>query len=313
MTTCKRLTLLLTVFGLSCLITLQAQETNTYIWPVKLQKDFTKTFPVGNETIILRNKFGQMKIDVWDRNEVTVDVHISVSAQSTEAANNVLGQISINHEINNAGIEFSTRLGDKNEHWTDDSRSHEMKINYTVHLPARARLRAENSFGTMTIGDFAGEAELLVRYGTLTAGKLSNAKTVTVESGKAVIESISDSRLLFRYSKVDIGKLTGTIHGEFQFCNSVDMPVDNTLKLIDLKNNHTSLYLVLPKDFSADYDIVTTNARLSSSSVNMVKVDQGAGSGRYAVNSSHHYSGTLGKTGVAQISINSNSGNVRVM
>jgi hypothetical protein len=45
-------------------------------------------------------------------------------------------------------------------------------IDFTVHLPANAKLVAENDYGPLTIGDYKGEAELYCRYGTLTAGKL---------------------------------------------------------------------------------------------------------------------------------------------
>jgi len=283
-----------------------------YVWPVKLQKDYTKTYPVGSETVALMNRYGKMTIETWDRNEVKVDAHITVGAQTNEYATRILDKISIGDEKKSDRIEFVTKLVD----WSnpdDYNGGHEMRIDYTVHIPANGKLYAENNFGPLTIGDYKGEAELLCKYGTLTAGKLSNAKNITVEFGKAMIESISDSKLLFRYSRIDIAKIAGNIQGQFDFCNSIDMPVDNSLKKLELKNSYTSLYLVVPKDFSADYDITTNNARVTAKYDMVIKEEQAANTRTNSFSPNHHYLGSFGRTGGTQINIKSNFGNVRVM
>lgn len=301
--------LLLFSFG-----TIIAQESSNYVWPVKLQKDYSKSYPVGNETIALLSRYGKMTIETWDKNEVKVDAHISVGAQSNEYAKQVLDRISINDEKKDDNIRFVTQLGN----WDDNGNNggHEMRIDMVVHVPANAKLYAENNFGPLTIGDFKGEAELVCKYGTLTAGKLINSKSVRVEFGKAIIESISDSKLVFRYSKVDINKLSGNIDGEFQFCNSIDMPVDNTLKKLELKNNYTSLYLMVPKDFSADYDITTNNARVTAKNDLVIKEEMSVAAVNSRTNNfspNHKYAGSLGKGGGTLITIKSNFGNIRVM
>jgi hypothetical protein len=290
-----------------------AQGGDNYVWPVKLEKEYTKTYPIGSETVALMNRFGKMTIETWDKNEVKVDAHISVGAQNNEYAKKVLDRVTITDEKKTDRIEFKTKLDDWNNSSDDNSGGHEMRINYVVHIPANGKLFAENDFGPLTIGDYKGEAELFCKYGTLTAGKLSNSKSVTVEFGKAIIESISDSKLLFRYSKVDISKLSGNIQGQFEFCNSVDMPVDNSLKQLDLKNNYTSLYLVLPKDFSADYDITTNNARVTAKTDFVIKEETANNVRVNTFNPNHRYTGSLGKGGGTQINIKSNFGNVRVM
>ncbi|MCW3088366.1 MAG: hypothetical protein JWQ78_1752 [Sediminibacterium sp.] len=301
-----------TVLCVCTVLAAQAQDNTHFIWPVKLQKDYTKTYPVGTETVDLYNRYGRMEIQPWDKNEVTVEAHISVSAKTNEYATRMLEKINVTDEKKAGSIVFRTELGERNQDWSDDNNGgYEMKIDYVVHVPAKAKLHADNSFGPLTIGDYAGELELRCRYGTLTAGKLGNALSVTVEFGKATLESVTDSKLLFRYSRVEIAQLAGRIQGEFQFCNSVDLPVDNTLKQIELKNNYTSLYLVVPKDFSADYDIVTNNARMTSKSGTVINEEKGANNNVY--NPNHRYTGTLGKAGGTQINIKSNFGNVRLM
>ncbi|MEO8173682.1 MAG: hypothetical protein ABI581_11385 [Sediminibacterium sp.] len=291
-----------------------SQDASTYVWPVKLQKEYNKSYPVTNETLVLMSRYGKMNIETWDKNEIKVEAHISVAAQSNEYATQVLNRISINDEKKDDKIMFVTQLSS----WSDNGSNggHEMRIDYTVHIPANAKLYAENNYGPLTIGDYKGESELVCKYGTLTAGKLSNSKSVTVENGRAIIESISDSKLLFRSSRVDITKLTGKITGQFDYCSSVDMPVDNALKQLELKNNYTSLYLMVPPDFSADYDITTSNARVTGKNNLVIKEEMSSTAVNSRTNnfsSNHKYAGRLGKAGGTQISITSNSGNIRVM
>ncbi len=301
------------VLAFCCFGTVQAQEK--YIWPVNLQKDYSKSYPVGSNTISLNNRFGQLTIETWDKQEVKVEAHISVGARTNEYANGILERINVLDEQKEGSISFFTKIADNMENNNRNSYNggHEMKIDYIVHLPPNAKLLAENSFGPITIGDFDGECELIDKYGTLTAGKLKHAKLIAVQFGKAVIESINNSNLNFKYSRIDISKMSGSIKGQFEFCNSVDLVIDNNIELLELKNNYTSLYLVTPKDFSADYEIATNNARLTSKY--LAFSEQKSSTVGYNANysSSHRYNGSLGKGGGTKIIIRSNFGNIRFM
>ncbi len=290
------------------------QEDNIRTWAVKLQKDYNKSYPVSNETLVLMSRFGKMNIETWDKNEIKVEAHISVGAQSNEYATQVLNRVTITDETKDGKIIFTTQISN----WSDNSSNggHEMRIDYTVHVPATAKLYAENNYGPLTIGDYKGESELVCRSGTLTTGKLSNCKSVTVDYGRVIIESISDSKLMFRSSRVDIAKIAGKITGQFDYCSSIDMPVDNALKQLELKNNNTNLYLMAPSDFSADYDITTTNARVTGKNNFVIKEELSATAANSRTNNfnpNHKYSGSLGKGGGTQINIKSNYGNIRVM
>ncbi len=304
-------TFILGVLLAFCILPAVAQDRNTYEWPVKLQKDYTKTYPVGTETISLQNRYGQMTIETWDKNEVKVEAHIIVSAQTNEYATQTLDRISVLDEKKDQTISFVTKLGDWNNNGNNYNGGHEMRIDYIVHLPANAKLYAENNFGPILMGDFVGQCELVQKYGNLTAGKLSNCRLVRVEFGKALIESLNNSEMIFKYSRIDIGKLGGNIKGQFEFCNSVDLTIDNTVQQLELRNNYTSLYIVTPKDFSADYEIATNNARVTSKYLEVKEEKINASYTNYTQN--HRYSGSMGKGGSTKVNIRSNFGNVRFM
>lgn len=304
--------ILLCLFTLFIVLALSAQEKDAYLWPVNLQKDYSKSYPVGNETIVLANRYGAMKIETWDKNEVKVDVHVSVGSHSNEYAKQALEKISVTDKKEGDRIEYQTQI----ESWTyDNNGGHEFRIDYVVHLPANAKLIAENNFGPLTIGDYKGESELYCRYGTLTAGKLLNNKSIAVHNGRAKIQQVNEGNVLFRYSRVDIEKLSGKISGGFEYCNSIDIPVDNALTELELKNNYTNLYLMAAKDFSANYDITTNNARVTGKNDIVIKEELANPntSRTNNFNPVHKYTGSLGKGGGTMINIKSNYGNIRVL
>lgn len=303
--------ILFALFTLFIVLALRAQDNGgRRDWSVKLQKDYSKSYPAGSETVSLTNSFGEMKIQTWDKNEVQVEAHISVSANNSEYADNIIKQINIKDEKKSDRIEFATKIDIWNE---NSSGGYELRIDYTVHVPATARLYAENRYGPLTIGDYRASSEFVSRYGTFTAGKISNS-AITVDYGKAKIENINDCKITARYSRLDIEKLSGKITGEFNYCSSIDMPIDNALTQLELKNNYTNLYLVAPKDLSADYDITTLNARLTAKNAFVFKEEVVASNKNpYAYPSNHKYAGTLGKSGAMSINIRSNYGNIRVL
>ena len=306
------------VLGCLCLVlscTLgKGQDTTSHIWPVKLQKDYSKTYSLGSETVHLQNRFGKLVIETWNKEEIHVEAHIVVKATTHEYANQLLNGILILDNQKQDSISFITHFDNWNNSSTEYSGGHEIQIDYLVHIPAKAKLIAENSFGPLTIGDYSSQCELIEKYGTLTAGKLDNCPLLSVSFGKLMATSIQNSKLEFRYSQVDIGKLSGAIQAKFDFCNSIDMPIDYSVTRLDLQNSYTSLYLVFPKDFTGDYDISTYNARLSSNSLPIKEEENLTASMKSnAFQISHHYTGNFGKPGGSQIHINSRFGNIRLL
>lgn len=298
-----------------------AQEKNE--WSVSLQKEYTKSYPVGSNMVSLQNKYGKMNIETWDKNEVQVEARISIGAQDREFAQKMLDRISVEDESKEGAIRFrttvdNTTMDESGNDAGSKMRTYEMRIDWVVHLPATATLYAENRFGPITIGDYRGVVELQCKYGTVTAGKLSNRKVIHVEFGKADIKEMSDSTgLVFKYSKVEIGKLSGVARAEFQYCSSIDLPVDNSLKEVEIKNNYTSLYLLTSGDFSADYDITTNNSSATGKNhiaIQEVKTGAPNSSNRTVYYSpSHRYSGSIGKGGGTKMMIKSNFGNIRII
>ena len=159
----------------------------------KKTKSYTKSYSLGSsDKISLYNQFGEMKITTWDKNEVKVDATITGKSDDEARAQVILDRISITDAKDGGTVSFKTKFADDNKDdkktWTKGEHHNEgMQIDYMVYLPSGNALNAENQFGKMIVPDIRGEAVLTSKFGSLTAGKISNAKEVSVEFGKADI------------------------------------------------------------------------------------------------------------------------------
>lgn len=223
-------------------------------------KTYSKSYAVGSgDKISLDNSFGEMKISTWSKNEIKVDVSITVKASTDEYAQKLIDVISIEDGKTGSEIFFKTHLNhNKNNREDGDKREGKntsFKINYTVYLPTTVTLDASNDFGPMSISDFEGAATLTSKFGSLTAGKLSQPQKIRVEFGKATVESMNGGKLDIRFSKAQVLHMSGDISADLEQSGGVKLGADNSLKKLDLKVNFSKVYLDVEKNISASYAI----------------------------------------------------------
>ncbi|RYY30760.1 MAG: hypothetical protein EOO04_03895 [Chitinophagaceae bacterium] len=227
---------------------------------VEKKKTVSKTYTLSpNDLVTLDNRFGELKISTWDKNEIKVEITMTAKGNTEERANDILGRISIDEGKKSNGVYFRTVLDSKNEQRNNNKtyKDEGFNINYVVVMPARNRLDASNEFGATTISDFNGEVSIESKFGSLTTGKLVNNKQVTVEFGSAEIASISNGELEIKFSRAIIGNLDGNVVAKFEHCSGVQLNIDNNLKGLVIKNEFTNLQLNLNKSLSAKYNIST--------------------------------------------------------
>jgi hypothetical protein len=245
---------------------------------VEKKKTFSKSYNVsGNDKVSFDNRFGELKINTWDKSEVKVDVTITAKANSEERAQEILDRIKIEDNDNNSGVSIKTIIQNDNRKWenNDKEKNKEDKekyknegftINYVVYVPSRNPLYAHNEFGPMSIDDHNGEVVLESKFGSLTAGRLDDVKRVNVEFGSASVESINGGELVVKFSRAIIGKLNGSVNANFEHCSGIKLGLDNSTKDLNIKNNFTTLYLDASKNLSANLDITTNHGQFSNKS-----------------------------------------------
>jgi hypothetical protein len=176
----------------------------------EVSKTIDETYPASaSDRVLLSNKYGDVVVNTWSRQEVSVKVEIKGWGPSEEAAERMLERVSVAYGKSGADISFTTEISSSSINISDRSG---FEVNYTVNMPGTLFLGLENKFGMVSLADFAGPLELEVGYGQLQAGELTGKGVqVAIKYSKGSIEHIADGSLECRYSgNVTLGK-AGTL------------------------------------------------------------------------------------------------------
>lgn len=225
---------------------------------VKKTKTYTKSYTVSSsDKISFDNKFGELQINSWDKNEVKVTVTITAEASTDEKAQAILDHINIEDGKSSNRVYFETKFDKKKDPKWSKGEKQGFHIDYVVYVPTRNPLEASNHFGPTSIGDHTGEVTLESKFGSLTTGKLANVKKVQIEFGRGTIGSINNGNLVIKFSKASIDNLDGNVNAVFEHCDIAKLRIDNNTRALTVKNSFSNLYLDLQNNISANFDIST--------------------------------------------------------
>ncbi|HYG16619.1 MAG TPA: hypothetical protein VEC12_12760 [Bacteroidia bacterium] len=157
----------------------------------------------SNDKLLIENKFGDITINTWDKNEITVDITITTKAKSEEKAQAMLDKIGI-EEDTKVKETHKIRYKTKFENTTGNNNG-EIDIDYVINMPRKNPVDIKNEFGDVTIGDFDGEMQMAVSYGKFKATKIKgDKKNIKVSFGGVTIDNIESGYLQTSYSDIFI-------------------------------------------------------------------------------------------------------------
>lgn len=256
-----------------CLIslTLPAQEVT---------KEYHKEFVAAPGTALdISNKYGNVTIQSWTRDQVIIDVKITVEMPDKQKAEKLLNYIEIQFNEGENLISAKTVIDDNFNFSGWGSGSRKFSIVYNVKMPVGADLNLSNRYGDTEIDELQGLVNLDIKYGDLVAEKLTrgNKKPLSklaLAYGKASIDEagwldlyiryspgmdISKSQALLldsKYSKIQIGE-TSSMVGESRYDK---VRIENINNLI-LENGYADVnvgLLTKKLDFNGSYGSFST-------------------------------------------------------
>jgi hypothetical protein len=279
---------------------------------VEKKKTYTKSYPVSsNDKVSINNQFGEVKIITWTKSEAQVDVIITAKGSTEERAQEILDRINIEDGKSGDGVYFKTNM--KNQNWKGDKKgehNQSMEINYEVHMPAGNPLNLENQFGKSIVPDMTGPVEITHKFGDLVAGNLGNVKELHVEFGSAEVESLSNCKIVIKFSKAEIKKMSGAIKGNFEFCDKVKLSLDNSVTELTLSNSYSTIEMKVAENFGGDFDIHTNFGDFKNKTSLALKEDKDED--EHGPKFDKDYSGKTGN-GACKVKIKSSFGTVRFL
>ncbi|NOU18614.1 MAG: hypothetical protein HOO91_13745 [Bacteroidales bacterium] len=197
--------LLLTLLITSTVIVGQDKVAKTY------QKEFSLT---PNSNVYLENRFGQMNIENWDKNSISITIEIKVDYPESEKTARLLKAINI--EINQIGDNISaiTKIDeDFMKPWNKlfDSDSKDFSIDWEVKMPKQTNLDIANRYGDIFINELTGKCKIELRYGNLKANRIFRGNndplnSLTLGYGNATIDEVNWFKVDLKYGKLNVVK-----------------------------------------------------------------------------------------------------------
>jgi hypothetical protein len=190
----SKLLVLLTAILIS--FSLAAQEAS---------KEYHKEFKADkNTTLDLNTKYGDVSVTGWDKDQIVIDVKVTVKHPDKARAEKYLNQIDIQFNEDNNTVYAKTVIED-NFNFTGWGSNREFKINYTVKMPFVSSLTLANRYGNTDIDEIRGLVNLDIKYGGLEIDKLTRGNEkplnrIAVSYGKGNITEAGWLDVYLRYT-----------------------------------------------------------------------------------------------------------------
>ena len=279
---------------------------------IEKRKTYSKSYNIGStDKISISNQFGQVRINTWNKSEVKVDVTIIVTGSNEEKLQAIIDDITIEDNKGSDGVSFKTNFNNReskeNKKHGDGNKS--MEINYEVNMPASNPFVLNNQFGKSFVPDMSGPVELTQKFGDLVAGNLTNAKELHVEFGSVVAESVNNCKIVVKFSKAEIKKLSGAIKASFEYCDKVKLALTNNTSDFNVNNQFSTIEVAVSDGFSGDFDIHTNFGEFHNSTPIVIK-EAKEDDDEHGPKFDKDYSGKSG-SGACKVKIKSSFGKVR--
>lgn len=207
----------------------------------EVTKEFHKEFTAGAKTTLeISNRYGDVAIQSWDKNQIVIDVKVTVELPNREKAQKLLDYINVQFSEGDNVISAKTVIDDKFNFTGWGSSSKNFSIDYTVKMPVNNDLILANRYGNTDIDELHGLTALDIKYGNLTAGKLTRGNVKPL------------SKLNLSYGKGSIDE-AGWLDITVRYCNKLDIAKSQAL-LLDSKYSKLSFGTISSLVGDSKYD-----------------------------------------------------------
>jgi hypothetical protein len=171
----------------------------------EVSKEFHKEYTAKKGiTLNLNNRYGNIVTETSQSDHVVIDVKVTVRYPNSERAEKLLSYIDVQFSESPDRISAETVIDEKFSFtgWSGESRK--FTINYNVKMPEWMDLTLTNKYGNTELDDLTGLVDLSIKYGNLTASKLTRGNEkpfskLDLAYGKGSIEEAGWMDLVIRY------------------------------------------------------------------------------------------------------------------
>ncbi|TLU98311.1 hypothetical protein FEN17_24585 [Dyadobacter luticola] len=177
---------------------------------IEKRRNIVKVFDVrSSDVLTVDNQFGKVSINLWNKNEIKVEIVVTANAASDDRASDYLGAVTIDEKRMKDQINLITNIDRSrfgNNGWNNKKGDKNfIQIDYTVYMPKQNALIVRNKFGNTDIAEFHAPLTVDAKYGNFVATLLDNvSNTIDVSYGSAKIGKMDGGKLECKYSNLTL-------------------------------------------------------------------------------------------------------------
>lgn len=187
----------------------------------RLNKVFDREFVVKESTkLFIQNKYGQVNVENWDKNLISIHVEVKVDNPNDEKAKIMLDAIDIefseSENVVSAITKFNKDVMKSNKRLFSSISNEEMSIDYLIKMPKHIEVDLNNRYGDIFINELSGKVLVDLRYGNIRINKLErgdadNLNTLTIGYGSATISEVNWLKVEIKYGNLKIDKARAVV------------------------------------------------------------------------------------------------------
>ncbi|MCK9220308.1 MAG: DUF4097 family beta strand repeat-containing protein [Bacteroidales bacterium] len=171
----------------------------------KAHDEFTKLikkeYAINQDAqITVNNRFGKIECTDWEKNAVSFEVKITVTAANQEEANKMFDRINIDFLDSPSQVSANTTIKETRFHGKSN-----FSIDYKINIPVTVNLDLTNKFGDIFLNELQGKCRINIGYGDLEINKLDNSDNLLdIQFGDAKVKWIKGAVVILKYSEMDL-------------------------------------------------------------------------------------------------------------
>ena len=166
-------------------------------------KEIKKSYNLSRKTkLAVTNRYGNIHINTWDKNQMDVTVTITAEKASERRAQELIDNVDIDirGDENSGLIEFTTRISGN----INNRRNERFSVDYEVNMPRISPININNKYGNLYLSDLDATADIDVAYGKVRIDEINGEANLELSYGGGEIEKVGSGELDISYSNLDI-------------------------------------------------------------------------------------------------------------
>lgn len=172
----------------------------------EFERSIKKSSPISsNGKVELSNTRGTIDVRTWNKNEVSIDILITVNARNLVDANEVFDRIQIKFDSYKNTVNSRTIIRDIPK-WNWNYVRSEYTVDYIVYMPKKCNLFLFNKYGDALISELEGKATLSVHHGNIRVKNIERLLTLDLKYGNCTVAQAANTEVKMLHGNIRLKK-----------------------------------------------------------------------------------------------------------